>query len=94
LMHAAYNDDHAIVEKLVVARADVNTKNNSGCALPLGPSGGGVGWRRRWLPTAPIAPAPSGRNTALHIAAYYGCTNAAVRLLVGGADQTITNMQG
>jgi hypothetical protein len=40
LMRAAINDDPAIVEKLVVARADLNTKSFYGCALPLGPSGG------------------------------------------------------
>jgi hypothetical protein len=42
----------------------------------------------------PIAPAPSGRRTALHCAAYYGCTESAVALLVGGADQTVTNNDG
>ena len=42
VMYAAANDHHAIVGKLVVARADVNTKeNNNGCAFPGGPSGGG-----------------------------------------------------
>jgi hypothetical protein len=35
--------------------------------------------------------APSGRKTALHWAAEYGCTKSAVALLVGGADQTIKN---
>ncbi len=129
-MYAVVHDHPAIVEKLLVARADVNTKNKYGCALPLGPSGGVVGGvvgRRQRLrlrrpegtqrctmrrPTAapnppgrcssaaadaaPTAPAPSGRMTALHIAAYinHGCTKFAVALLVGGADQTITNEHG
>jgi ankyrin repeat protein len=39
----------------------------------------------------PIAPAPSGRSTALHYAASEGYTESAVALLVGGADQSITN---
>jgi hypothetical protein len=42
----------------------------------------------------PIAPAPSGRWTALHWAAYKGSTKSAVPLLVGGADQTITDNDG
>jgi ankyrin repeat protein len=42
----------------------------------------------------PIAPAPSGRNTALHCAAYNGHTKSAVALLVGGADRTITDYDG
>jgi hypothetical protein len=42
----------------------------------------------------PIAPAPSGRWTALHYAAVNGRTKSAVVLLVGGADQTVTNNQG
>jgi hypothetical protein len=45
-------------------------------------------------PTVPIAPAPSGRFTALHCAAYNGRTKSAVALLVGGADRTVTNKQG
>jgi hypothetical protein len=46
LMYAARNGRHAVVERLVVARADLNTKDNySGCALPRGPSGGVVGRR-------------------------------------------------
>jgi hypothetical protein len=89
-MEAAYYDRHAIVEQLVVARADLNTKSNiDGCALPLGPVR-----RRRRSPTLPIAPAPSGRDTALHYAARYGCTKSAVPLLVGGADRTVTNNEG
>jgi hypothetical protein len=92
LMLAASNGHPAIVEKLIVARADsdLNTKNSlGGCALPLGPSGVVVG--RRLLT---IAPAPSGRFTALHCAASEGYTESAVALLVGGADQTITNYAG
>ena len=88
MMWAARNDHHAIVEQLIVARADLNTKNRSGCALPLGPSGGFVGRRLR------LAPAPSGRSTALHWAAGNGRTKSAVALLVGGADQTVTNDDG
>jgi hypothetical protein len=47
LMKAACYDHHAIVEQLVVARADLNTKSkdSNGCALPLGPSGDVVGRR-------------------------------------------------
>ncbi len=90
VMWAARNDHPAIVEQLVVARADLNTKNSShGCALPLGPSGDVVG--RRLLP---IAPAPSGRGTALHYAARHGYTKSALALLVGGADRTVTNNSG
>ncbi len=89
-MTAAANDRPAIVEKLVVARADVNTKDSSlGCALPLGPSGDLVGRRLCRLRLA-----PSGRWTALHFAAWNGCTKSAVPLLVGGADQTVTNNEG
>ena len=39
-------------------------------------------------------PAPSGRWTALHYAAYNGFISAGAELLVGGADQTITNNDG
>ena len=90
MIWAANYDHHEIVERLVVARADLNTKHSDGCALPLGPSGS-VGCRS---PTLPIAPAPSGRETALHLAAIYGYTKSAVALLVGGADQTVTNNDG
>jgi hypothetical protein len=46
LMEAVCYGHPEIVEQLVVARADVNTKNNIyGCALPLGPSGDLVGRR-------------------------------------------------
>jgi ankyrin repeat protein len=90
LMFAAIRDRPAIVEQLVVARADVNAKRNiSGCAHFPRPVR-----RPRWSPTVPIAPAPSGRDTALHCAAYHGRTESAVPLLVGGADQTITNNEG
>ncbi len=34
LMFSAYNDRHEIVDKLVAARADPNTKHRNGCALP------------------------------------------------------------
>ncbi len=90
LMNAASNGHHAIVEKLVVARADLNTKSGlGGCAHSPRPVR-----RRRRSPTAPIAPAPSGRWTALHFAANQGSTKSAVALLVGGADQTVTNKEG
>ena len=39
-------------------------------------------------------PAPSGRETALHYAAYNGSISAGAELLVGGADQRITNKKG
>ncbi len=39
-------------------------------------------------------PALSGRYTALHYAADYGRISAGAELLVGGADQTITNKDG
>ncbi len=39
-------------------------------------------------------PAPSGRRTALHYAAYNGRISAGVELLVGGADQRITDNGG
>ncbi len=88
-MYAVHNGHHAIVEKLVVARADLNTKHiSSGSALPLGPSGDLVGRRLR------LAPAPSGRHTALHWAAGNGHTKSALPLLVGAADQTVTNNDG
>ncbi len=48
LIKAADYDRHAIVQKLLGARADLNTKNICGCALPRGTSGGVVGggrWR-------------------------------------------------
>ena len=90
MLWAARNDHHAIVEQLVVARADLNTKNSStGCALPRGPSGDLVGRRLCRLRLA-----PSGRRTALHFAAIEGSTKSAVALLVGGADKTVTNNEG
>ena len=39
-------------------------------------------------------PAPSGRYTALHYAASNGFISAGAELLVGGADQTITDNAG
>ncbi len=89
-MNAAINGHHEIVEQLIVARADLSTKDRgNGCAHSPQPVR-----RRRRSPTLPIAPAPSGRGTALHFAAYGGCTESAVPLLVGGADQTITDNRG
>ncbi len=89
-MWAAANDYHEIVEQLLVARADLNTKDKyTGCALPLGPSGDLVG--RRLCRLRLRRP---GRSTALHYAAEYGSTKSAVPLLVGGADQTITSKEG
>ncbi len=92
MMVAALYDHHEIVEQLVLARADLNTKNSplyGGCALPRGPSGGVVG--RRLCRLRLRRP---GRHTALHWAAYYGHTKSAVALLVGGADRTVTNNHG
>ena len=87
-MLAALYDHPAIVGKLVDARADVNVKNNIGCALPRRPV------RRRSVGGGPTAPAPSGRSTALHSAAGCGYTKSAVALLVGGADPSITGIMG
>ncbi len=39
-------------------------------------------------------PAPSGRCTALHYAAHRGCISAGAELLVGGANQNITDKNG
>jgi hypothetical protein len=39
-------------------------------------------------------PAPSGRWTALHRAAANGSISAGAELLVGGADQRVTNSDG
>jgi ankyrin repeat protein len=39
-------------------------------------------------------PALSGRWTALHYAAYHGFVSAGAELLVGGADQRITDIRG
>ena len=92
MMRAAIKDRHAILQKLLDARADANTKNDFGCALFFP-----VRRRRRRRPMGRrlrLAPAPSGRLTALHYAAFNGCTKSAVALLVGGADQTITNSYG
>ena len=44
-------------------------------------------------PTAAV-PAPSGRWTALHCAAHYGFIDVGAELLVGGADQRITDKEG
>ena len=87
-MKAARNDRHAIVGKLLDARADVNTKGIGGCALPRRPV------RRRSVGGGRLRRAPSGRATALHYAAIYGHTKSAVALLVGGADRTITDNDG
>jgi ankyrin repeat protein len=92
LIYAANHDSHTIVQMLLGARADVNTKDGHGCALPLGRPAA-VSAAADGAPTAP-APAPSGRYTALHHAAMNGCTKSAVALLVGGADQTITAING
>ncbi len=89
MLWAANYGHHEIVDKLVVARADLNTKSSIGCAHSPRPVR-----RRRRSPTVPIAPAPSGRMTALHWAACKGCTKSAVALLVSGADRTITDYQG
>ncbi len=86
LMYAAYKDDRATVAALLGARADVDTKNSYGCAFAAG-AVRRVG--RQWPTVTPTAavPAPSGRMTALHCAAYNGSISAGVELLVGGADQ-------
>ncbi len=89
-MEAARFDHHEIVEQLIVARADLSTKNKyNGCAHSPRPVR-----RCRRSSTLPIAPAPSGRYTALHWAACNGHTKSAVALLVGGADPTVTNKEG
>jgi hypothetical protein len=93
VMVTARNGHHKIIEQLVAARADLNTKSSYGCAHSPRPVR-----RRRWSLTLPIAPAPSDRSTALHIAAVNGYTKSTVPLLVpllvGGADQTVTNNNG
>ncbi len=94
LHYAARNDDRATVAALLGARADVNTKNiSNGCAFCRRrcPARG-----RRWPTVTPMAavPAPSGRYTALHWAADYGFISVGAELLVGGADQTITDKWG
>ena len=53
-----------------------------------------VGGGRRMVTPMAAVPAPSGRNTALHYAAHNGRISAGAELLVGGADQTITNKNG
>ena len=53
------------------------------------------GGRRRPTVTPMAAvPAPSGRLTALHWAAYNGRISAGAELLAGGADKRITNNHG
>ena len=47
LMEAASNDDRATVAALLGARADVNTKNNGGCAFAAGAVRRVVGGGRR-----------------------------------------------
>ena len=91
LMRAAISDHPAIFQKLLDARADVNTKDRGGCALPW-PVRRVVGGGRlvRQLRRA----APSGRDTALHWAAAHGLISAGAELLVGGADRRITDSQG
>ncbi len=93
LIYAAYNDDRPTVAALLGARADVNTKNNGGCAFCRRrcPARG-----RRWPTVTPMAavPAPSGRMTALHYAARNGFIDVCAELHVGGADQTIMDSDG
>ena len=90
LMIAAHNDDRATVAALLGARADVNTKDNDGCAI-CRPA---CGRRRPTVTPMAAVPAPSGRWTALHYAAWNGSISVGAELLVGGADQTITNNEG
>jgi hypothetical protein len=47
LHYAASNDDRAIVAALLSARADVDTKSNSGCAFAVGAVRRVVGGGRR-----------------------------------------------
>ena len=94
MVATAFNDDRATVAALLGARADVNTQNNSGCAvLPSGAVRRG-GRRRPTVTPMAAVPAPSGRWTALHYAAANGRISAGAELLVGGADQTITDNAG
>ena len=60
-----------------------------GAPFPVGRPAAFVGRRLGRLRLA-----PSGRWTALHWAAFHGRTKSAVALLVGGADQTVTNNKG
>ncbi len=96
-------DGHgAIVSFLIAERADVNQANKNGCAAQLrarrprrrrvSPSCSAL--RRQLRSMTDLQGSPSGRYTALHYAAINGNTDAAVRLLVSGADQNIKNNDG
>jgi hypothetical protein len=90
LIIAAHKNHRAIVEALLGARADVNTKERiNGCVFPARRAVSAVADGRQCA-----VPPPSGRNTALHWAALNGSIGAAVPLLVGGADQHIPRNDG
>jgi hypothetical protein len=81
-MIAACDDDRAIVEALLGARADVNTKAESweGCAFPARSARVGGG---RWSPMQPCPPRPAGaqrftlRRSAAASAPPWSCSSAA-----------------
>ncbi len=92
LMYATNVAEVEIVAALLGARADANAQNINGCTFPCGlfgawsavADGDADGSRAR----------PSGRKTALHLAADRGFIAVAAELLVGGAFQRITNNEG
>jgi hypothetical protein len=93
LHYAALRDERAIVAALLGARADVNAQHNNGCAFAVGAVRRG-GRRRPMVTPMAAVPAPSGRHTALLSAVYIGSISVVAELLVGGADQTITDKLG
>ena len=81
----------AMVLFLIAERADVNKANKKGCATrqrARRPR------RRACCAVSGVSGSPGCRYTALHYAAMSGHTDAAVPLLVGGADQTIKTKDG
>jgi hypothetical protein len=84
-----------MVSFLIADRANVNKANNKGCAAQQRARRAGV-LRRLFCSGSLIDISGSlpCRYTALHCAAVNGHTNAAVPLLVGGADETIKNKDG
>jgi hypothetical protein len=89
-MRAASKDLDVIVRALVGACADMNTKaSKSGCAF-----GGVCRLKLMARRLAPCRAVRSRRFTALHCAVLNGSFNSVMGLLIGGADQTITDQGG